>query len=80
MDGIDEYRGREFDWAVDTVWENASEVVLLNAEVTATTLVDAVWEFIEQVFVEEGLEPPSQQRLITAIQARLRDRLILRRE
>ena len=70
--GIDEYKGREFDWAVDTVIENANEMGLLDEDEEAdapgaTFLVDAVWEFVIATFKENDLIPPNKIKLIAAV-------------
>ena len=72
--GIDEYKGREFDWAVDTVIENANEMGLLDGDEEeepdapgATFLVDAVWEFVIATFKENDLIPPNKIKLIAAV-------------
>ena len=44
--GIQEYKGREMDWAVDTVFHNAEEVGLLRRHVSAKGLIEAVWDFV----------------------------------
>ena len=71
MDGIDEYRGREFEWAVGTVMVNATAEDLRNGGLKATDLVEGAWEFIYAAFREEGLDPPSRQSLISAVDARI---------
>jgi len=72
--GIDEYKGREFDWAVDTVIENANEMGLLDEDEEeeadapgATFLVNAVWEFVIATFKENDLIPPNKIKLIAAV-------------
>ena len=71
MDGIDEYRGREFEWAVGTVMVNATAEDLRNGVLKTTDLVDGAWDFIYAAFCEEGLEPPSRQILVSAVDARI---------
>jgi hypothetical protein len=68
--GINEYQGREFDWAVDTVLYNAEEMRLLDGSHDAEALVSGGWEFIFEVFDEEQLERPDQNKHIATIQAR----------
>ena len=70
-DEIDEYRGREFDWAVETVIENAHEMGLPDKKKDAATLVDAVWNFIWETFEETGLTPPDRGKVIAAVKAHL---------
>ena len=71
VDGIDEYRGREFDWAIETVLYNAREMGQFEETPDAKSLVDDVWDFILEVFVEERIQPPDRSKLIDAVHAQI---------
>lgn len=71
-DGIDEFKGREIDWAVGTVVENA-EGVGLSSFSNANEMVDAAYEFIQANFEEEGLVPPTKLALVKLVSERLRE-------
>lgn len=72
-DGINEFKGREIDWAVGTVVENAEGVGLANFSNT-NEMVDAAYEFIKANFEEEGLVPPTPLVLIRLVSERMRER------
>jgi hypothetical protein len=67
MDGIDDYRGEEFAWAVSTalVSVNCGDCGLLDH--TAEEFVEEAFEFIVGCFEGEGLEPPDKKELIEAV-------------
>ncbi len=71
VDGIDEYPGREFDWAIETVLYNAREMGQFEETPDAKSLVDDVWDFIVDVFDEEGLQLPDRNKLIDAVHAQI---------
>ena len=61
-DGIDSYKGNEIDWAVGTVIENAEGVGLENFS-DAQEMISAVYDFIVEIFLNEGLTAPSEAQL-----------------
>jgi hypothetical protein len=67
IDGIDSYRGNELQWAVGTALENAQCQPDVFSNASAEELVEAVWDFIDQVFSEEGLAPPDKGKLINKV-------------
>lgn len=71
--GIDEYRGREIECAVETVFFNAREVGLLKAGVTADELIEPAWDFVAQVMEEEGFGRPDRAYLEGLVVQRLPD-------
>ncbi len=71
VDGIDEYHGREFDWAIETVLYNAREMGLFEGSPDPKSLVDDVWDFILEVFDEEGIRPPDRNKLIDSVRTQI---------
>lgn len=67
MNGIDDYRGNEFQWAVDTAIECAEYLPDGHSDPTAQDLVAIAWDFIVHEFSEEGLMPPILADLIFAV-------------
>jgi hypothetical protein len=71
MDGIDDYRGNEFQWAVDTAIECIEYLLDGHTDPTAQDVVAIAWDFIVQEFSEEGLMPPILADLISAVEQHL---------
>lgn len=73
IDGIDSYRGYELDWAVNTIIENVQSS---GAEVfnSPAEMVHEAYEFIREMFLEEGLKPPSEIDLIDLITKKIKER------
>ncbi len=72
MDGVDEYRGDEQRWAVDTVLEGVR-----GAEVTtrlsARRLVESAWEFIAESCTGNGQTVPDIQLVIADVERELKE-------
>lgn len=71
MDGIDSYRGSEFQWAVDTVIETATYLEEQHKKPTVEELVEAAWDFLCEAFSEEGLAPPKKVALTLEVSRQL---------
>ena len=74
MEGISEFPGEEFEWAVGTVMVNVYDPSALNNDglrPLAEDLVGVVWKFIHEMFLEMELAPPDRERLVSAVVERL---------
>lgn len=71
-DGINEFKGRETDWAVGTIIESAEGVGLSNF-LNTDEMVDAAYEFIQVNFEEQGLSPPTKRALVRLVSERFKE-------
>jgi hypothetical protein len=71
VDGIDDFKGREFEWAVSTVIENAHLTGLFNQGLKTDRLVEPAWQFILENFSSVDVAPPDYAALVSEVQARV---------
>lgn len=84
MDGIDDYRGAELEWAVGTVlcevsghpWVNQPDAKRLLSSDWNHVLegLTSAWDLIAQSFADEALTPPDTEVLLAAIRKELVER------
>lgn len=66
MDGLNDYLHDPFQWAVDVIFEQITDVHRCsNAGIHA--LVESSYDFIEQSFSDLELSPPSQEALTSKV-------------
>ena len=73
MDGIDAYKGAEFEWAVGTALSSVEYGVCDLFDSSAEEFVAGAMEFICETFADEGMHPPDQETLVDAVKERQKE-------